>query len=241
MKILALETSGVFCSVALLRDGELLSQHEEAARRHGERLLPMMEQLLEQGSLGLGDLDAIAFGCGPGSFTGVRIAAAVAQGVAFGAGVPVVGISTLAALAHAGWRSQGHTRIIAAIDARIDELYWGFFNVQGRGLVSALQPECVSVAEKVTVPFEPAERVPRLGVGNGWSLYRDLLIARTGLEKASIDASLTCTAADIAELAVNVVTAGQAMPPELGLPVYLRDQVAIKRTAVFMPLASTVH
>lgn len=255
MKLLALETSGIFCSVALFCDGELLELHEQAPRRHGERLLPMMEQLLARADLRLKQLDAIAFGRGPGSFTGVRIAAAVAQGLAFGAGVPVVGISTLAALAHAGWRRHGRTPVLAAIDARIGELYWGLFEVAGQGEVRALQPERVSAADRVDVTAGLRVHGGRLslGVGNGWSLYRDALSAcagfvgaglgeaglvgsglvgsglgEAGLGKERIDAGLTCTAADIAALAAHAVAAGETMPPELGLPVYLRDQVATK-------------
>ncbi|MBK5967891.1 MULTISPECIES: tRNA (adenosine(37)-N6)-threonylcarbamoyltransferase complex dimerization subunit type 1 TsaB [Thiorhodovibrio] len=234
MKILALETSGVFCSAALLCDGDVLGLHEEAPRRHGERLLPMMEEVLARGGVRLKQLDAIAFGRGPGSFTGVRIAAAVAQGVAFGAGVPLVGISTLAALAHAGWRQHGHTTVLAVIDARIGELYWGLFEIAGQGRASALQPEQVSAAERVdvTAGLRAFDRLLDFGVGNGWSLYRDALIARTGLGDDRIDADLSCTAADIAELAASAVASGETVPPEQGLPVYLRDQVATKPAGV---------
>lgn len=235
MKILALETSGVYCSVALLRDGALFSQHELAARRHGERLLPMMEAVLAQGDLSLAELDAIAFGQGPGSFTGVRIAAAVAQGVAFGAGLPVVGISTLAGLAHAGWRHHRQSRILAAVDARIGELYWGLFDVEGPGQVRPLGGESVSAPETVgTSTLVPAGEQPPaadLGVGNGWEIYPDILMARTRIDQERIDAHLVCTAADIAELAAVALANDQAVPPEQGCPVYLRDQVASKPSA----------
>ncbi|MBK1650177.1 tRNA (adenosine(37)-N6)-threonylcarbamoyltransferase complex dimerization subunit type 1 TsaB [Rhabdochromatium marinum] len=233
MKILALETSGIFCSAALWRDGELFTQHEEAARQHGERLLPMLDRVLAQGELELTQLDAIAFGRGPGSFTGVRIAAAVAQGIAFGAGVPLVGISTLAALAQAGWRCHGHSRILAAIDARISEVYWGLYQVEGPGQVRTLQAEQVSAPEAIhsgAAPqgFDPPQAAD-FGVGNAWELYRDILSEHSGLDDARIDAQQVCTAAEIAELAVTALAAGEAVAPEHGLPVYVRDQVAHKR------------
>ncbi len=237
MNILALETSGPFCSVALLRGEALFSQHQEAPRRHGELLLPMMDQILAQGEVGLTDLDAIAFGRGPGSFTGVRIAAAVAQGVAFGAGVPVVAVSSLAALAHAGWRLHRRSIILTAMDARIGELYWGVFQVAGERLVRELQAEAVSAPGQVKLVAESwpelggREARPELdlGVGNGWEVYKDILKDRTRLGDDRIHADVVCSAADVAALAAVAVASGDVVAPELGLPVYLREQVAIKQ------------
>jgi tRNA threonylcarbamoyladenosine biosynthesis protein TsaB len=256
VKILAIETSGPHCSVALLCNGELISDHRLAPRRHGELLLPMMEDMLAGAGVALPELDALAFGRGPGSFTGVRIAAAVAQGAAFGAGIPLLGISTLAALAHAAWRHHGRATLLAAVDARMGELYWGVFRVTGPGQVLALQAEAVSAPEQValTVATWPSADSPDrsaglepelapvldLGVGDGWRLYGETLRARIGPHwkqpwkeqgnqaEMPVDAELGCTAADVAELAAVAFAAGAALAPELGLPVYLRDQVAIK-------------
>lgn len=230
MRILALETSGEYCSVALLRDDDLFSQHEQAARRHGERLLPMMESVLTQGGLNLADLNAIAFGRGPGSFTGVRIAAAVAQGVAFGAQLPVVAISTLAGLAHAGWRRHQQGCILAAVDARIGEVYWGLYWVDGPGQVRPVCAERVSAPDTlgVSIANSAAVATPDFGVGNGWERYPDTLRTGVNLSDERIDARLVCTAADIAELAAVAFRRGESVAPELAHPVYIRDQVAIK-------------
>jgi tRNA threonylcarbamoyladenosine biosynthesis protein TsaB len=224
MKILAIETSAQFCSAALLVDKTLIARHEQAPRRHGERLLPMLEDLLAEGGLTLTALDAIAFGRGPGSFTGVRIAAAVAQGVAFGADLPLLGVSTLAGLAHRAWQRQGGEHILTAIDARIGEVYWGLFQCNDQGEVMPLEPERVSPPEQVrcSAPW------PVLGAGHAWSLYQTVLMQNTGIGREQIDAAAICTAADIAQLASHALGAAAAPAPEDGLPIYLRDQVAVK-------------
>lgn len=226
--ILALESSGSFCSVALLRDADCFAEHVEAPRRHGELLLPMMERVLAKGGMRLTELDALAFGQGPGSFTGVRIAAAVAQGAAFGAGLPLVAVSTLAALARAGWERHQQKRILAVVDARLDEVYWGLFAVDGPRAVRALMPESVGPPERL--PGEPHTQ-GAFGVGNGWALHCERLHAASGINQARTDPDIHCTAVDIAELAAETVLAGKATAPELGLPVYLRDRVASKPTA----------
>lgn len=229
MRILAIETSGVHCSAAVWADGSLYVRHQEAPRRHGELLLPMMEAVLEECGIALTDLDAVAFGHGPGSFTGVRIAAAVAQGAAFGAQRPLVGVSTLAALAHAGWRRHRCRRILVAIDARISELYWGLYDVDGRAQVRSLGQEAVGSPETVRVSAADATADrPLFGVGNAWRIYRDSLLAQTALDPRQTDPDLSCSAADVAELAATAVAAGRISAPEGAMPVYLRDRVAVK-------------
>lgn len=222
LNILAIETSGVFCSAALLLDDAMLARHEEAPRRHGERLLPMLAELLAEADRPLSTLDAIVFGRGPGSFTGVRIAAAVAQGAALGADLPVLGLSTLAGLAHGAWQQHGRTSILTAIDARIGEVYWGLFQVDPQGGVIGLSPERVSAPEQVRIA------VPAFGAGNAWSLHREALIHATGIEPQQSDGQINCTAADLARLAPIALNAGAAQAPEASLPVYVRDRVAVK-------------
>ncbi|MFP4075863.1 MAG: tRNA (adenosine(37)-N6)-threonylcarbamoyltransferase complex dimerization subunit type 1 TsaB [Halochromatium sp.] len=167
MKILALETSGACCSAALLIADRLEQRHEHAPRRHADLILGMLDDLLREAGLRLSDLDALAYGRGPGSFTGVRIAAAVAQGVAFGAQRPVIAVSTLAATARAAYRQTGRRRIACALDARMGEVYWGCFEVAGPSALMPIDQEGV---------FAPAS-TPVLtgtgwcGAGHGWAAY----------------------------------------------------------------------
>jgi len=143
MKILALETATEACSAALNIDGEIRERFEIAPRGHSELILPMLESLLAEADIPLGQVDALAFGRGPGAFTGVRIGVGVAQGVAFGAELPVLPVSTLAALAQATDAGQ----VLAALDARMDEVYWGRYRRDERGLMRLQGEECVAAPE----------------------------------------------------------------------------------------------
>ncbi|MGL5610034.1 MAG: tRNA (adenosine(37)-N6)-threonylcarbamoyltransferase complex dimerization subunit type 1 TsaB, partial [Aeromonas veronii] len=133
LKILAVDTATEACSAALLVGDKLFSRWEEAPRDHTRKILPMVQAVLEDAGISLSDLDAIAFGRGPGSFTGVRIGISVAQGLAFGAGVPLIGISTLAAMAQGAYRLDGAEQVLTAIDARMNEVYFGRYElIDGR-------------------------------------------------------------------------------------------------------------
>jgi tRNA threonylcarbamoyladenosine biosynthesis protein TsaB len=221
MKLLAIDTSADTCSAALYLDGAIDQRLELAPRRHGELILPMMQALLESAGIGLGALDAIAFGRGPGSFTGVRIAVSVAQGAAFGAGCPTVPVSTLAALALGEFRRTGRRRLLAALDARMGEVYWGAYEIGNDGLVMPRGEESVSAAGLVGVP----EGDGWCGAGPGWAVYREALTQRVGAGLAAISPDGTCEARDIAMIAAAEVRAGRLVPPELARPVYLRDRV----------------
>lgn len=222
-RLLAIDTSGEACSAAVLADGVIHQEFAVAPRRHGELILTMMDSVLESAGLALADLDALAFGRGPGSFTGVRIATAVVQGAAFGAGRPVVGVSTLAALAQGALRRGGQRQVLAALDARMDEVYWGCFQADAGGL---MRPCC---AERVCAP--EAVEAPELangrwhGVGPGWSAYESRLMAQLGDGVASLEPGGQCEARDIATLAASAYVAGEAVAAEFALPVYLRDRV----------------
>lgn len=220
--ILALETSSGACSAALLHQGAITQHLELAPRRQGDLLLGMLDALLKAAELKLSEVDVIAFGQGPGAFTGVRIGTAVAQGAAFGANRPLLGISSLAGLAHAGWRHYGggEQRLFAAIDARIGEIYCGAFAVNGQGQAQPLGSETVTTPEKLTVP----EIAVTHGVGNAWALYDEPLRARIDLAQAQIASTIHGEAQDIAALARWSLD--QACAAELAQPVYLRDQVA---------------
>jgi tRNA threonylcarbamoyladenosine biosynthesis protein TsaB len=221
MKILAIDTSGDTCSVALLCRGELTQSLELAPRRHGERILDMMAGLLGNAGLTLSALDALAFGRGPGSFTGVRIATAVAQGAAFGAGLGVVGISTLAALAQGHFRASGHRRVVTALDARMGEVYWGTYEVSGAGLMDLLGDEVVVKPQSIPRPVGGGWH----GVGGGFAAYPVELAQALGPELVVAFPDRACEARDIAVLAEKAWRDGLAVAPELALPVYLRDRV----------------
>jgi tRNA threonylcarbamoyladenosine biosynthesis protein TsaB len=218
VKLLALDTAGPCCSVALMVDGRLTELDAPAERVQAESVLPMVERLLADAGLGLKGLDAIAFGRGPGAFTGLRVATAVAQGLAYGAGLPVVPVSDLAALAVAAQRVHGQERVLACLDARMHEVYWAAYAVTAQSL-TALTQEALSPPQDVAPPAGTW-----FGAGPGWAAYGDVLRGRVGL--SGLDGVLLPMAGDIARLGERAFRAGQAVSPEQALPVYLRDKVA---------------
>ncbi len=224
--LLAIDTTEDACSAALLIDDALEERFEIAPRRHSELILPMMDALLAAAGLRLSDLDALAFGRGPGAFTGLRIAAAVAQGAAFGAGLPVVPVSSLQALAQGARRVHGADRVLAAFDARMGEVYWGAFAADADGVMRAALDESVCAPDKVPLPAPGAWHA----AGSGWSAYPDALAARCG-EPVLVDAAALVHAQDVAALAARLFREGAAVPAEEALPVYLRNQVAWARPA----------
>jgi len=224
MKLLAIETATEACSAALYIDGVISERYEIAPRQHAELILSMMDQLLAEAELKLSQLDALAFGRGPGSFTGVRIATGVIQGAAFGAELPVVPVSTLAALAQRYYRMSGACRILPAFDARMQEIYWAAYEVTGDNLVTLVGVEQVATPERVELP----EGKDWCGVGTGWATYSEILAPRMGERLSTVEGNLLCSAQDVAQLAARGYEAGEAVSAELALPVYLRDQVAKK-------------
>jgi tRNA threonylcarbamoyladenosine biosynthesis protein TsaB len=220
VKLLALDTAGPRCSVALLLDGRLTELDATAERLQAEHVLPMVEQLLKEAGLKLGSLDAIAFGRGPGAFTGLRVATSVAQGLAYGASVPVVPVSDLAALAAAAARLHQAERIMACLDARMQEVYWAAYEVKAGELLS-LDEEALSPPLEVSL----TSAGPWFGAGPGWGVYGEALKARVS-PLSGMDPLLLPTAGDIARLGELAFRKGQKLPPEQALPVYLRDKVA---------------
>lgn len=222
MKLLAIETATEACSAALLINGEVIERYRVQPRGHSELILPMMNELLAEADMALSDLDAMAFGRGPGSFTGVRIATAVIQGAAFAADLPVVPVSTLAALAQRCFREEGKHRLLPAFDARMKEVYWGAYEVFDGGIVQQVVPDEVSMPEAVTLP----EGGDWHAVGSGWKSYGEQLDSIMGDSLASTNPDLLCSAHDVAILGAAGFTAGLAVEAEQALPVYLRDKVA---------------
>jgi tRNA threonylcarbamoyladenosine biosynthesis protein TsaB len=226
MNLLAIETAAEACSAALYIDGELRERFAVAPQRQSELILPMMDELLAEAGLCATDLDALAFGRGPGSFTGVRIATGVVQGAAFAADIPVVPVSTLAALAQGHLRTTGHARVLAAFDARMNEVYWAACTLDASGVMRAMGDELIVPPGEVPL----SEGGDWHGVGSGWGAYRAVLLDRLGDCVTAVDPDAQCHARDIAQIAVADFTAGRAVPAEQALPVYLRDRVAwVKR------------
>jgi tRNA threonylcarbamoyladenosine biosynthesis protein TsaB len=224
--ILALDTSTENCSVALLTDNNLYTRSAIAPRDHTKLVLPMVDEVLKEAGLKLADIDALAFGRGPGSFTGVRIGIGIAQGLAFGADLPMIGISTLAAMAQASYRQHGAEQAACAIDARMSEVYWGRYVRQENGDWQLIDEECV------IPPAELAEQIATdeqswAQVGTGWGAYSEEL---AGL-KINTQASdvLYPDAQDIVHLARYRWLAGETVSAEESSPVYLRDKVAWKK------------
>ena len=227
MKILALDTATENCSAALWVDGSLLLQEVEAPRGHADLILTMIDELLAQSATTLAGLDAIAFGRGPGSFTGVRLAASVTQGLAFGADLPVVPISDLRAVAQRAASRPGGIaaqHMLVCNDARMHEVYWACFERDINGLMTPVGVERVSKPSDVCLPAEWAGTLVN-AAGRGFAAYGEL---GTNLAPVlvTVDSSLLPGAGEIAALAVPEVRAARVLPPEQAIPVYLRDDVA---------------
>jgi tRNA threonylcarbamoyladenosine biosynthesis protein TsaB len=221
MKLLALDTATDACSAAAYGDDVIHERFELAPRRHGQLLLSMVNEVLEQAGWDLSQLDAIAFGRGPGSFTGVRIAAATAQGVAIGAGLPVVPVSSLGALAQTAFAKHGVRRCAATFDARMDEVYFGAFEIDAAGIAQPVQPERVCSPEEVLLPDVGSWT----GVGSGWEAYETRLRDRLGDRVGQTHTLTYPRARDVALLAAFGFSRGEAVSAEAALPVYLRDRV----------------
>jgi tRNA threonylcarbamoyladenosine biosynthesis protein TsaB len=225
VKLLAVETTGDACSCAVLSDADNYARHRIAPRRHAELVLSMVRELLEEAELALVDLDVLAFGRGPGSFTGVRVAAGVIQGLAFGAGLPVVPVSSLRALAQGAFRETGDARILAAFDARMGEVYWGAYEADGDGLMVTRIEDCASAPDAVPLPSGGQWQ----GVGEGWGAYAEILAARVGGMLAGCEPDRLAHALDVAILARAAHARGESVPASRALPVYVRNEVARKR------------
>jgi tRNA threonylcarbamoyladenosine biosynthesis protein TsaB len=219
MKLLALDTSTEYLSLAVWRDDVVSTREVRAEQQHTQLILPLLRELLDESGLRLPDLDAVAFGEGPGSFTGLRIGCGVAQGLAFGAGLPVVGVNTLLALAQ---QAPGE-RAIVCLDARMGEVYHAAYvktngdwqEVYAAGLYAPDAAPCV-------------EGGGWYGIGNGWAAYADPLIQRYSDAVSAVIADVYPHARDIAHLAAMQLKQHGARPAREASPVYVRNKVALK-------------
>ena len=226
MKLLALETSTEYCSVALWQDGTVSERCELVGQKHSEVLIAMLDALLRDAGCRIRDVDGIAFGKGPGSFTGVRIACGVAQGLALGADVSVVGVCTLQALAEASSKDK----VIAALDARMGELYLAAYEKRNGEWTTVIEP-CLCKAEAAPVVAGD----DWFGTGSGFSTTpipspggRGGLQARYGKQLTGVDAQAVPQAGAVAQIAAGEFAQGNAVDAALALPLYLRDKVALK-------------
>jgi tRNA threonylcarbamoyladenosine biosynthesis protein TsaB len=223
VRLLALDTATECCSAALLVEGRLLTREAELARGHAERILPMIDELLGEAGMSLQALDAVAFGRGPGSFTGVRLAASITQGLAFGAGLGVVAISDLRALAQRVFDEDGQVRhSLVCNDARMQEVYWACFERGEDGLARERSPERVGPPGSVQLPPAWPDAA---GLGRGFAAY-PALRALTGVAVREGWDRLLPRAVEVARLAVPELAAGRLLGPDAAVPVYLRDDVA---------------
>lgn len=219
MNILAFDTSTEYLSVALQSQGQIQYRHFHAGQSHSQQILPTIRELLDEAGLDVTDLNAIAFGEGPGSFTGLRIGCGVAQGLAFGADLPVLGISTLQALAQA----SGHSRVIACLDARMGELYHAVYEWTGKSWTTILEPGLYKPEELPAI-----EGAAWVGIGNGWSAYGDALLRTYEDQVSEILPELYPEARAMLALALPRLEAGEGLPASEAQPIYIRNRVALK-------------
>lgn len=220
MRLLALDTSTEACSAALYVDGETTLRFEVTERSHADLVLPMIESLLAEAGLALKDLGGLAFGRGPGGFTGLRIATGVVQGLALGTGLPVAPVSSLAAVAEQVPAAIGES-ILVCNDARMGEVYWGVYRRIVGGDIEAVTQEAVSPPDRVAIDLAGLRHV----AGNGLSRYPHLL-ARLQDAGLQVHEGLYPRADAVARLGARELAAGRGVSAEMALPIYVRDDVA---------------
>lgn len=220
VKILAFDTSTAWLSVAVHDGTRRLARDERVENAHSSRLLPLVDHVLGEAGLALTDLDAIAFGAGPGSFTGVRTACSVAQGLGLGAGLPLVPVSTLTVLAQTAWRRYGAPRVVACLDARMREVYAASMQRVGDAWQEVQMPAVVA-PDAVVVPSPAGDW---FGAGDGFAAYPDLAVR---LALGGCDAALHPQAEAIIDIALLRVAAGAVVAAAEAQPVYVRHRVAL--------------
>jgi tRNA threonylcarbamoyladenosine biosynthesis protein TsaB len=230
MKILAIDCSTEACSVALSDNGELTECFELAAREHTQKLLPMVSKILSDSELSLSQIDAIGFGRGPGSFTGLRICLGAVQGLAFGSEIPVIPISSLAALAQTAIDAHqiaDSTLLLSTLDARMDEIYWGVYQATN-GLVELQGSESLTTPEQLVIPQSMFEVGEILAIGHGLNYGQRIACAA---KISMLDATLLPRASAVLRLACSKYQEGHLLSAHEALPLYLRDQVTWKKLA----------
>lgn len=224
MNILALDTCTEMCSAALLIDGQIYSKAELTQRGHSDKILAMLQTVLDEAQTTLQAVDVMAFGRGPGSFTGVRIGVGIAQGIAFARELPVAAVSSLAAVAQQAMNQHKVERVAVAMDARMGEIYCAHF-VRRDGLATLADTEQVCPPEQ----FKPATQDDWFAAGTGWGEYAEQLTTNFAGQLSGSDNACFPQAAEIIQLATQMAAEGALQAAEQALPVYLRDNVAKKK------------
>jgi len=228
---LALDASTEACSVALQVNGKVFSRYELCPQSHSLRLLPMIDDVLNEAGIKLAALDGLIFGQGPGSFTGVRIGVGVAQGLAFSANLPVVGVSSLQAMAQLAYIKHGQKQVVAAIDARMSEVYNGYFVLDEHNVMQAQQGEAVTPPDQLAQLLSDVVTAPFYAVGTGWDAYPEKLAGQLStlrMNEASPDILFPSAEAMLAIGKVQLEN-GQGVSAEHAQPVYVRDTVSWKK------------
>lgn len=220
MNILALDTSTEFCSAALWRNGQVVERAVAAGQSHSSLLTAMVDEVLAEAGVSLKAVDGIAYGEGPGSFTGLRIACAVVQGLAFASDIPVTGVGTLRAMAVA----SGAAQVVCCLDARMKEVYHARYVRGAGGVWLEVSAPCVCAPDAVPLPDGPGWT----GCGSGFQAHDEVLRRRLGSALTGVQPGIFPHARDIAALAVPVFVQGRGVPAEQAAPVYVRDKVALK-------------
>jgi len=228
---LALDASTEACSVALEVNGKLFSRYELCPQSHSLHLLPMIDAVLNEAGIKLAGVDGLIFGQGPGSFTGVRIGVGVAQGLAFSANLPVVGVSSLQAMAQLAYSEHGQKQVVAAIDARMAEVYNGYFVLDEHNIMQAQQAEAVTPPEQLSQHLSDVVNNPFYAVGTGWDAYPEKLSERLLTLKANKDSPdvLFPSAEAMLTIGKMKLEKGQGVSAEEAQPVYVRDTVSWKK------------
>lgn len=225
MKLLAVETATEACSAAIMIDGKITEQFCITTNGHSKLILPMIDSLLADAGLQPSDLDGLAFGCGPGSFTGVRIATGVIQGIAFALDLPVIPVSNLAAVAQDFFDHNDETLAFVAMDARMNEIYWGVYQQNTSGFAELLGKEAVLPVSEIEFPD-----VSGVGIGSGWKIYNQELLTHLSHHVVRYEVDNLPRARAIARLGDEGFKQGLAVAVEHAMPVYLRDKVAKKES-----------
>lgn len=220
MKLLAIDTSSSACSIALQINEDVTLLHEVAPMQHAKLILPMLNELLTSTDITLANIDAIAYGCGPGSFTGIRIASSVVQALGFAVNKPIIPISTLAVIAQAAYMEHGCEHSLVALDARMGQIYWAIYKVIENESV-ALQGE-----EQLIKPDNLSISIPEgawSGIGDAWASYKEILVKSLGFQPSNIIPDQLPNAAALLKLANIKFAQGEWVSPSAALPNYLRD------------------
>ncbi len=225
MKILAVDTATEACSAALLVDGNTLERYQLAPREHTRLILPMIDSLMAEAQISPQNLDALAFGRGPGSFTGVRIATGIIQGIAFAADLPVAPISTLAAIAQDCIENTAHNIILTVVDARMSEIYWAVYHRNPDDFVELIGRESVIPIQSIEYSGSKG-----FGIGSAWKIYEDEMKNQLSNCFVDYDSNYLPRASIIAKLGALDFSLGKTTSVELAIPVYLRNKVAEKES-----------